>query len=495
MNNIYKISAIIVSVAILVSCSNDFLNLSPKTQLSVEVFFKTPDDFKSALNGTYSVLQESNLYGSNWYVFSEIPSDNTSNQLSGSVSDQDEFDKYYIRTLNPYLAGFWNTSYNGIHRANTIIKEIDAIEMDANLKQQYKLEAVFLRALMYYNLVRVFGGVPLVLEPITIAESYNLKRAPVVEVYNSIVSDLKQAENLPTSYSGNDIGRVTSGAAKSLLGNVYMTLQDYQKAELILEEVITSGNYALLENTSGSLNINGYASIFDPNNHNHKESIFDVQFKKGGFGEGSGFANNFAPENSGTNVVPVGSTGGNNLPGRDMYDAYENQDLRRDFSMALGYRNAQKENQWVDAMHITKYKDVPYQNYDSNNNWPVIRYSDVLLMCAEALNENGNTAKACNYLNMVRRRGFGYQTNATSPYDVNTADKAAFRLIVEHERRVELAFEGHRWFDLIRTGRAVEVMRSKGYKLNASNLVSPIPQEQIDLNKNLTQNEYTIEPK
>lgn len=495
MNSIYKYIAVFVLGGILGSCSDDFLNLAPKTQLSVDVFYKTPDDFKSGLNGVYSVLQESNLYGSNWYVFSEIPSDNTSNQLSGSVSDQDEFDKYYIRTLNPYLSGFWNSSYNGISRANTVIKGIEAIDMDANLKQRYKLEATFLRALMYYNLVRVFGDVPLVLEPITIQDSYNLKRATTEEVYNSIIADLKQAASLPATYSGNDIGRATSGAAKSLLGSVYMTLKDYVNAQSTLEEVITSGTYALMENSPGSLNNDGYASVFDPNNHNHKESIFDVQFKKGGFSEGSGFANNFAPENSGTNVVSVGSTGGNNLPGRDIYDAYQANDLRRDFSLALGYYNAQSGNKWVDALHITKYKDTPYQNYDSNNNWPVIRYADVLLMYAEALNENGNTTRACDYLNMVRRRGFGYQTNATTLYDANTSDKATFRLLVEHERRVELAFEGHRWFDLIRTGRAVEVMTSKGYKLNNSNLLCPIPQEQIDLNDNLTQNDYKIDSK
>ena len=495
MNNIYKLSIILIVIACLNSCNNDFLNLNPKTQLSEEVFFKTPDDFKSALNGTYSVLQEGNMYGSSWYVFSEIPSDNTSNQLSGSVSDQDEFDKFYIRTLNPYLANFWNSSYNGIHRANTIITRIDVIEMDVDLKERYKLEATFLRALMYYNLVRVFGDVPLIKEPITIQESYQLTRTKVEDIYTSIIADLKLATKLPTSYTGNDIGRTTSGAAKSLLGSIYMTQSDFKKAQTVFEEVIQSGKYQLLENTPGDINIDGYASVFDPNNHNHKESIFDVQFKKGGFGEGSGFANNFAPENSGTNVVPVGGTGGNNLPTMDMYNAYEDNDLRRDYSMALGYYNAQNSNKWVNALHITKYKDTPYQSYDSNNNWPVIRYADVLLMYAEALNENGETSKACDYLNMVRRRGFGYNTNEVSPYDMNTIDKNAFKDMVDHERRVELAFEGHRWFDLIRTKKAVELMKSKGFKLNATNLICPIPQEQIDLNKNLTQNEYIIEPK
>ena len=124
---------------------------------------------------------------------------------------------------------------------------------------------------------------------------------------------------------------------------------------------------------------------------------------------------------------------------------------------------------------------------------PLIRYADILLMYAEALNQNGKTAEACKYLNMTRRRGFGYQTTETSPVDLQTTDKAQFALMVEQERRVELAFENHRWFDLIRTGRAVEVMRSKGFSLNETNLICPIPQKQIDVNPKLTQNDYRIE--
>jgi hypothetical protein len=191
----------------------------------------------------------------------------------------------------------------------------------------------------------------------------------------------------------------------------------------------------------------------------------------------------------------VGGTGGNNIPEMDIYNAYEEGDLRRDVSMSLGYYDNRKNNEWVESRYICKYKDTPYQGYDANNNYPVIRYGDVILMYAEALNELGNTAEACNYLNMTRRRGFGYQTSETSPVDLQTTSKDEFFLMVEQERRVELAFENHRWFDLIRTGRAVEVMTSKGFHLNETNLTCPIPQKQIDINKNLTQNEYIIEPR
>ena len=139
--------------------------------------------------------------------------------------------------------------------------------------------------------------------------------------------------------------------------------------------------------------------------------------------------------------------------------------------------------------------DVPYQSNDASNNYPVFRYADILLMYAEALNQNGKTSEACTYLNMTRRRGFGYQTTETTPVDLHTTDKATFALMVEQERRVELAFENHRWFDLIRTGRAVEVMKGKGFSLNETNLTCPIPQKQIDVNPDLTQNQYIIEPR
>lgn len=473
------------------SCS-DFLEQNPQTDLSENDFYKTADDILSAVNGAYSSLQEGDIYG-NWYVFGEIPSDNTRNQLSGSVTTQNEFDQFYIDTQNSMIANFWKAAYKVINRTNTILGRIDGIEINTELANRYKLECKFIRALMYFNLVRVYGDVPLVLKEISISESYDILREPKENVYNQIIADLKEAQDLPVSYSTAEDGRATQGAAKALLANVYMTLHKYAEAETILAEIINSGRYSLLENTPGSLNIDGYKNVFSPVNHNSKEGIFEIQFLKGGYGEGSNYANNFAPENSGTNVVAVGGTGGNNIPEMDIYNAYEEGDLRRDFSMSLGYYDNRKNNEWVESRYVCKFMDVPYQNNDASNNYPVIRYADVILMYAEALNQNGKTAEACKYLNMTRRRGFGYQTTETSPVDLQTIDKAQFALMVEQERRVELAFENHRWFDLIRTGRAVEVMRSKGFSLNETNLICPIPQKQIDVNPKLTQNDYRIE--
>lgn len=473
------------------SCS-DFLEQNPQTDLSENDFYKTADDILSAVNGAYSSLQEGDIYG-NWYVFGEIPSDNTRNQLSGSVTTQNEFDQFYIDTQNSMIASFWKAAYKVINRTNTVLGRIDGIEINAELANRYKLECKFIRALMYFNLVRVYGDVPLVLKEISISESYDILREPKENVYNQIIADLKEAQGLPVSYSTAEDGRATQGAAKALLADVYMTLHKYAEAETILAEIINNGRYSLLENTPGSLNIDGYKNVFSPVNHNSKEGIFEIQFLKGGYGEGSNYANNFAPENSGTNVVAVGGTGGNNIPEMDIYNAYEEGDFRRDFSMSLGYYDNRKNNEWVESRYVCKFMDVPYQNNDASNNYPVIRYADVILMYAEALNQNGKTAEACKYLNMTRRRGFGYQTTETSPVDLQTTDKAQFALMVEQERRVELAFENHRWFDLIRTGRAVEVMKSKGFSLNETNLICPIPQKQIDVNPKLTQNDYKIE--
>lgn len=487
----YNLIAIVLLGFSFSSCS-DFLEQNPQTDLSENDFYKTADDILSAVNGVYSSLQEGDIYG-NWYVFGEIPSDNTRNQLSGSVTTQNEFDQFYIDTQNSMIANFWKAAYKVINRTNTVLGRIDGIEINTELANRYKLECKFIRALMYFNLVRVYGDVPLVLKEISISESYDILREPKENVYNQIIADLKEAQDLPVSYSTAEDGRATQGAAKALLANVYMTLHKYAEAETILAEIINSGRYSLLENTPGSLNIDGYKNVFSPVNHNSKEGIFEIQFLKGGYGEGSNYANNFAPENSGTNVVAVGGTGGNNIPEMDIYNAYEEGDLRRDFSMSLGYYDNRKNNEWVESRYVCKFMDVPYQNNDASNNYPVIRYADVILMYAEALNQNGKTAEACKYLNMTRRRGFGYQTTETSPVDLQTTDKAQFALMVEQERRVELAFENHRWFDLIRTGRAVEVMRSKGFSLNETNLICPIPQKQIDVNPKLTQNDYRIE--
>ncbi len=477
-------SLLIVFLVMFGACSKDFTDLSPISDIATSNFYKTADDFKVALNGAYSGLQLGGAYGGNHYVLSEVPSDDTKAVVSGSVTDQDEFDRFYIRTTNPYISGCWNDCYKGISRCNAIIDRIGAITMDETLKNRYIGEAKFLRAILYFKLVQVFGDVPLVVKEILNPDQgYEFGRNPKAEVYAQIEKDLTDAESvLPLSYSvTTDVGRATKGAAQAFLGRIYLAQKKYSAAAPKLKSVIDSGIYGLLPN---------YADCFKASGKNHKESVFDVQYKSGGLGEGNGIPNSYAPENSGNAVINFGG-GGNNRPTPDLVNEYETGDLRKDASLKSSYVNASGVK--IEYLYCSKYWDAPATNGDSNNNYPLMRYADVLLMYAECLNEAGYQAggDAFKYLNMVRSRA---GLVAKTEPDVPT--QAAFRLAMEHERRIEFAFEGLRWFDLVRTDRAIPVLNAKATSiglltppLTANNLVFPIPQSQIDINKTkITQN-------
>ncbi len=454
----------------LMACRESFIELTPISQASTATFYRSASDLLNALNGAYGALQLNGQYGQ-YYVVAELPSDDTVPVLSGSVTDQDEFDKFYLRTTNPFLSLRWADGYRGIYRANAIIDRGGAIQMDEALKARVVAEAKFLRALMYFNLVRIFGDVPLVVKEITDPqEGYQYGRNPVAEVYAQIEKDLTDAETvLPISYTGANVGRATRGAARALLGKVLLTQRKYAPAATKLKEVIDAGTYDLLAT---------YAEVFRASAKNHRESIFDVQYKKGNLGEGSPFASTYAPENSGNAVIQFGGDG-NNQPSTDLINSYESGDVRKDISLTTSFVNATGTR--IAYNFIRKYTDPPIVKYDSEDNWPVLRYADVLLMYAEAVNEQGQTSTALPFLNRIRRR-------AGLPERTLTA-QADLRLALENERRWELAFEGHRWFDLVRTGRALPILQAKAQAigvrgtLSASNLVFAIPQSQIDINR------------
>lgn len=473
----YNILFTFLIIVALSACSGDFLDLKPISSATTDNFYKTADDIKNALNGSYASLQVAGITTDS-YVFGEIASDNTVPVASGSVTDQDEFDRFYIKTTNPFLAGRWNDGYNAIARFNNILDKIDAITMDDALKSRYIGEVKFLRAKVYFDLVRSFGDVPLVLKSISNSDDgYAYGRNPKAEVYTQIEKDLSEAETiLPVSYAAADIGRATKGAAKALLGKVFLTQKKYPQTVSKLKEVIDLGVYSLLP---------GYADVFKVGNKNNKESVFDVQYKSGGNGEGNSWPNLFAPQNSGSSVIPF-SGGGNNQPTDDLVKAYETGDLRKDASLATSYVNS--GGQTIPGNFVKKYYDVPVINNDNGNNVPVIRYADVLLMYAEALNEVSYQAsgEAFNYLNQIRTRA-----GLTAKTATDIPDQQAFRLAMEQERRVEFAFEGQRWFDLVRTDRALTVINGKKDQirlvnlLTENNLVFPIPQSQIDINKDI----------
>ena len=472
---ILKSYIVVLITALLSSCSEEFLDLKPISTATSDNFYQTADDFKNAVNGGYAGLQAAGLTG-NSYIFGEIASDNTVAVASGSVTDQDEFDRFYIKTTNPFISGRWNDAYSVIARYNTILDKIGSVTMDETLKNRYMAETKFLRAIVYFTLVQTFGDVPLILKPVaTPDEGYSFGRSPKADVYVQIEKDLTEAESvLPVSYPAADIGRATKGAAKAYLGKVYLTQKKYAPAVAKLKEVIDLGIYALLPS---------YADVFRVANKNNKESVFDVQYKSGGAGEGNAWPNSFAPQNSGNAVIAFGGDG-NNQPTTDIINAYEPGDLRKDISVASSYTNA--AGQVIPDRFIKKYYDVPVAKNDNGNNIPLIRYADVLLMYAEALNEVSfqPAGDAFTYLNLIRTRvGLAKKTAAEIP------TQQAFRLAMEQERRVELAFEGYRWFDLVRTDRAITVLNSKKDQirlvtdLTANNLIFPIPQSQIDINK------------
>jgi SusD family. len=482
-NNHFIYKAAFVTL-LLSSCGKGFIDLKPISTITTDNFYQTEEDFRNAISGAYNALRTGGTYGVDSYIFGEIRSDNSLPVASGSVTDQDEFDRFYIRTTNPFINNRWSNSYTSIARCNAILDRITPIAISDALKSRYIGEAKFLRALFYFNLVRSFGDVPLVLKEITNPdEGYQYGRNPKADVYAQIEKDLTEAaEALPPSYTGADVGRATKGAAKAILGRVLLTQKKYAPAAVQLKAVIDLNLYGLVTTS--------YADFFKVGNKNNKEAIFDVQYKSGGIGQGNPWPNSFAPQNSGNAVIMFGG-GGNNMPTDDLVNDYEAGDQRKAATIATSYVNANGAT--IPGNFVKKYFDVPTVNNDNGNNIPIIRYADVLLMYAECLNEAGFVANgdAFGYLNEVRRRaGLGNLTAVEVP------SQAAFRLVMEHERRVEFAFENLRWYDLVRTDRAITVLNGKSAQINLVNPVTPqnqvfpIPQSQIDINKTkITQNE------
>jgi hypothetical protein len=476
----------------LLGCSEDFLNLAPQSQVSLETFYGSPADFRTAVNATYAALQSNDLYGNTFHHLSEVPADNVSVQNPGGAGrvQMSEIDLFVHSPTNASIQSFFSGSYLAIQRSNLVLERIGPVQMPDALKNQFIGEAKFLRALNYFNLVRLFGDVPLVLTEIKDAqEGYQFTRSPVADVYKQLIDDLKDAESkLPATYTGADIGRATRGAAKTLLGKVYLTQKDFPQAAATLKEVID------LTATGGRVYdlAPQYRDNFDPaksNNVGHRESIFEVQFKTGGIGEGSIYTTGAAPPNGPVSITGVGiGNGGFMLPTPDAVQAYPRTDPRRSANFDSLRINGLM-NVWVKKYLQPQYGSIPFNVSDSDMNFPLLRFADVLLMYAEALNEvnGGPNAAAYEAINRVRRRAYGVtNTSADVPPGL---DKAAFALAVETERRLELAFEGHRWFDLVRTGRALPVMTSKGFAMQPFHVLFPIPQSERDINPKITQND------
>ena len=490
-----KLITIVFATIIFVGCQN-MLDVEPKTFSSGSSYYETESQLIKGVNAAYADLQGIFFSTTDYWAMTEMRSDNTSFQFNESdrgEQQMENLDEFLITPSNNDVEIIWSNTYSSIQQINTILNRIEKVDIsDGSTKSQLEGEMRFLRAFHYFNLVRLFGGVPLVLEEVQSPDEAFIGRSSTEEVYNQIIKDASTAANLlPENYTGADIGRATKGAALTLLGEVHLTRENYSEAIDELEKV-THLNYQLLSN---------YADVFNPDNKNHSESIFEVQFNAGIDGEASNYIYRFAPNNSGTDIVGFSdlssSMAGYNIPTHDMVDAYEDGDERKEASIAFYVKpeNTQHDVAIGDSIpFINKYNHEFEERGETNDNWPIYRYSQVLLMLAEAKNEAGITQEAHSHLNEVRNRAGLASLSGLSQSD--------FREAVYQESRVELAFENHRWFNLVRTGRAIEVMTAHGeeeknlksnvsssaYNIQEHKLLYPIPEREVRLN-NIDQNQ------
>ena len=461
------------------SCKDSFFEVTPRGQLTAENFFQTQEHAMLATNAVYNVMRNWEIHVFAYVGCTDILSDDAD---KGSEPNDAvfllEMDNLLFDAANIAPKTLWDGYYRAIFRANIAIERIPEIKMDVPLQNRLIAESKFLRAYFYFNLVRWFGDLPLVTKQLT-QDEFKQSRAKTADVYAQIITDLKAAiDVLPekSKYSTDDLGRATKGAARGLLAKVYLTAKDYANAEKYATDLINSNEYALLAD---------YNTIFTREGENAAESIFEVQATVSTERADGGSQFNEVQGVRGTPNLGWGF----NRPSDSFILEFEPGDPRRDATIlyegealpdgsAIVERNPRvfnarfNQKAWVPTH--------PAGNGSGPGNIRLLRYADVLLIASEAANENGKTADALKYLNLVRKRARGANNNILP--DVTTTDKAQLRDKIWHERRVELGMEQHRWFDLVRTGRAEAAMlkNGKSFTKNKHELL-PIPQAEIDL--------------
>jgi hypothetical protein len=463
--NMKKIVFISVIAIFLASCTKQ-LNQLPITAKNTATFPGSQSELEEYITSAYGTLQSQGLYGLYLPAVGEVSSDNTYEEVPGNdLGIYYELDAFKVSTPNGLLASVWQASYQCIQQTNVVLNRIDNINYDvAATKKARKGEMKFIRALLYFNLVRLFGDVPLVTTETTNPNLYfGQGRTASASVYTQIKADLTDAIGLlPATIS--QPGRVRKTAAQALLGKVYLTLKDYTNGETQLQAVIASGIHSLQSNPS---------IVFPIPNENNADIIFAVQFAAGvnGNTEGSIMAQQFSP--SGT----IANSKGHDLPTQSLYNLYTITDLRKEVYVKKTAAGTPFCAKW------TNNTAVPA---DGGSDFPVLRYADVILMAAEAENGLNNTPGAITLLNQIRTRAGVPATTATTQSTVRDA--------IDLERRLELVGEGHRWFDLLRTGTAITVMNQffvntgSPITIGANNLLMPVPQNQIDTDPSIKQN-------
>ncbi|MCC3156671.1 RagB/SusD family nutrient uptake outer membrane protein [Hymenobacter sp. 15J16-1T3B] len=475
------------------SCDKEFLELNDPTRVPTTESYQDSLSILNGVTAAYSSLQD--LYGRSggsrgWFVFAEIPSDNSYTVTSGERLN--EFNDFTLVSDNQHVQSYWLSTYRAIARCNIVLSRAGGVKLTEATRNRYYGEVRFIRALTYFNAVRIWGDIPLVTQEIeSIPDAYQFGRKPTAEVYAQIIADLEFAENnLPVTQTGNNLGRATKGAATALLGKVYLTQKRYQDAANKLQALATGTTYSLQAT---------YANIFATNNELNNEIIFAARYTKGTLGLGSAFTTWFMPAYStaqSTALLGAAFTGQQfNTVDPDLIAAFTasgSTDVRAATSYVLPAGAATTL-----GYYTKKYIDTPTSATDAENDWIVLRHADVLLMYAEAVNEqSGPTAPALTAINQVIRRSRNLPVNtANATVDLPASiSKEALRSRIELERRLELSFEGHRWFDLVRTDRAIPVMNAffarnnSSIRIDQNDLLFPIPVQEIQTNPILSQN-------
>ena len=432
------------------SCGDSFFDLEPASSVTIDKVYKTASDYNVAVIGCYAKLQSQ----VNFYTeCCEYRSDNLSlGAPTAGTQDRYDIDHFTEKPSNGILSSYWANFNNNVYRCNLLLDQIDGANFAENLKKQYKGEAMFIRALNYFNMYRIWGGVPATKHVVSAAEALKVARYSDEQMFDLIAGDLKEIVDnnyLPETYSSADMGRATSGAAKALLGKVYLTFHKWTEAKDILSQLI--GKYQL---------VSPIAQVFNVDNKNNNEIIFAVHFNKEIEGEGHSYWYNLTNASDDTNQTS------------SLLNTFPTGDTRKDL---ITYVQVEKNVRLMNKFYDTKsptFKTV-------GNDQILLRYADVLLMYAEALNEIQYDASegslALKYLNAVRKRaGISNLTAKQLP----TQEKFRKGILVERQR--EFPYEGQRWFDLVRMGFAKSVMAENGVEIKDYQLLFPIPQQEIE---------------
>ena len=439
-----------LATLLMTSCGDSFFDLEPASSVTIDKVYKTASDYNVAVIGCYAKLQSQ----VNFYTeCCEYRSDNLSlGAPTAGTQDRYDIDHFTEKPSNGILSSYWANFNNNVYRCNLLLDQIDGANFAENLKKQYKGEAMFIRALNYFNMYRIWGGVPATKHVVSAAEALKVARYSDEQMFDLIAGDLKEIVDnnyLPETYSSSDMGRATSGAAKALLGKVYLTFHKWTEAKDILSQLI--GKYQL---------VSPIAQVFDVDNKNNNEIIFAVHFNKEIEGEGHSYWYNLTNASDDTNQTS------------SLLNTFPTGDARKDL---ITYVQVEKNVRLMNKFYDTKsptFKTV-------GNDQILLRYADVLLMYAEALNEIQYDASegslALKYLNAVRQRaGISNLTVKQLP----TQEKFRKGILVERQR--EFPYEGQRWFDLVRMGFAKSVMAENGVEIKDYQLLFPIPQQEIE---------------